>query len=221
MDELPFSNYMYGVFLAEVEVDTTTGRTRVLKMTLAADAGRIVNKLVVDGQCYGGIAQGIGLALSEDFEDLQKHNTMASCGLPYIQDIPDGIELLYLETPRPLGPHGAAGIGELPLTSPHASIINAIYNACGVCITQLPALPEKVLAGLKAKAGTGPCDGLRSGTPVFPSEGGGLAVPAFAWVDHLGRYVAGGPDSVSRPAPKPSASGPRTSYEEFWQLSAT
>ena len=54
-----------------------------------------------------------------------------------------------METPRPEGPFGAAGVGELPLTSPHAAIINAIYNACGVRITQLPALPEKVLAGLR------------------------------------------------------------------------
>ncbi|HUW66131.1 MAG TPA: aldehyde oxidoreductase, partial [Spirochaetia bacterium] len=98
-----------------------------------------------------GLAQGIGLALSEDFEDLKKHTTMAACGIPYPKDVPDGIELLYIETPRELGPHGAAGIGELPLTSPHAAIINAINNACGVRITQLPALPEKVLAGLKAK----------------------------------------------------------------------
>lgn len=147
----PFSNYMYGVFLAEVEVDAVTGKTQVLKMTLAADIGSIANKLVVDGQNYGGIAQGIGLALTEDFEDLKKHTSMLACGIPYTKDVPDGIELLYIETPRELGPHGAAGVGELPLTTPHAAIINAINNACGVRITQLPALPEKVLAGLKSK----------------------------------------------------------------------
>jgi aldehyde oxidoreductase len=60
------------------------------------------------------------------------------------------MELIYVETSRPEGPFGAAGVGELPLTSPHAAIINAIYNACGVRITRLPALPEKVLAGLKS-----------------------------------------------------------------------
>lgn len=147
----PFPTYMYGVFLAEVEVDINTGKTQVVKMTLAADIGKIANRLVVDGQIYGGLAQGIGLALSEDFEDLKKHTTMAACGIPYIKDIPDALEVVYLETPRELGPHGASGVGELPLTSPHAAIINAIYNACGVRITQLPALPEKVLAGLKAK----------------------------------------------------------------------
>ncbi|QQE80587.1 molybdopterin-dependent aldehyde oxidoreductase [Alicyclobacillus sp. SO9] len=147
----PFASYMYGVFLAEVEVDTKTGKVRVLKMTLAADVGSIANKTVIDGQMYGGLAQGVGLALSEDFDDLKRHTDMLHCGIPYIKDIPDDIELMYLETPRDLGPHGASGVGELPLTSPHAAISNAIYNACQVRITQLPALPEKVLAGLQGK----------------------------------------------------------------------
>ncbi|MBM7855081.1 aldehyde oxidoreductase [Desulfohalotomaculum tongense] len=151
----PFPTYMYAVFMSEVEVDTNTGKTQVVKMTVAADVGVIANKLVVDGQIYGGLVQGIGLALSEDFEDLKKHTTLVGCGLPYIKDAPDNIEIIYVETPRELGPFGASGVGELPLTSPHASIINAIYNACGVRITELPALPEKVLAGLKAKEAAG------------------------------------------------------------------
>lgn len=147
----PFAVYMYGAFLSQVEVDITTGKTEVAKMTMVADVGKIANKLVVDGQLYGGMVQGIGLALSEDFEDLKKHIDLIGCGLPYAKDAPDNIDLLYVETYRPHGPFGAAGSGELPLTSPHASIINAIYNACGVRITHLPARPEKVLAGLKAK----------------------------------------------------------------------
>jgi aldehyde oxidoreductase len=147
----PFSVYQYGLFLAEVEVDTETGKTTVLKMTLAADVGRIASRLAVDGQLYGGIAQGIGLALSEDFEDIKKHSTMTGAGFPFIKDIPDDIELIYQQTPRPHGPFGAAGCGEMPLSSPHAAIINAIYHACGVRITKLPARPEKVLAGLKGK----------------------------------------------------------------------
>lgn len=148
----PFSVYMYGVFMSEVAVELATGKTTVEKMTLVADIGKINNKLVVDGQMYGGLAQGIGLALSEDFEDLKKHTTLKGAGFPYIKQIPDDMELIYVETPRPEGPFGAGGVGELPLTSPHAAVINAITNACGVRITKLPALPEKVLAGLKAKA---------------------------------------------------------------------
>ena len=145
----PFSVYMYGVFMSEVAVEPATGKTAVEKMTLVADIGKINNRLVTDGQLYGGIAQGIGLALTEDFEDIKKHSTLMGAGFPYAKQIPDDIELIYVETPRPEGPFGAAGVGELPLTSPHAAIINAIYNACGVRITRLPALPEKVLAGLK------------------------------------------------------------------------
>jgi aldehyde oxidoreductase len=147
----PFSVYMYGVFMSEVTVNTETGKTKVDKMTIMADVGKINNRLVVDGQIYGGIAQGIGLALSEDFEDIKKHDNMFGAGIPYANDIPDDIEIKYFETPRPNGPFGAAGVGELPLTSPHVAVINAIANATGVRIRHLPAYPEKVLAGLKAK----------------------------------------------------------------------
>jgi aldehyde oxidoreductase len=147
----PFPTYMYGVFMAEVEVDVKTGKTEVLNLTCVADVGVVMNKLVVDGQIYGGMTQALGLALSEDFEDLKKHTTLQGCGLPYIKDVPDNMEIIYVETPRPLGPFGASGVGEMPLTSPHAAIINGIYRACGVRVTELPALPEKVLAGLQAK----------------------------------------------------------------------
>ncbi len=147
----PFSVYMYGVFMAEAAVEVATGKTTVEKMTLVADIGKINNRLVVDGQMYGGLAQGIGLALTEDYEDIKKHSTMVGAGFPYIKQIPDEMELIYVETPRKDGPFGAGGVGELPLTSPHAAVINAITNACGVRITQLPALPEKVLVGIQAR----------------------------------------------------------------------
>jgi aldehyde oxidoreductase len=150
----PFAVYMYGVFMAEVAVDTTTGKTTVEGFTAIGDVGKINNKLVVDGQMYGGIAQGIGLALTEDFEDIKKHSTMRGAGLPMANDIPDKIDLYYVESPREHGPFGAAGVGELPLTSPHAAIVNAIKHATGVRITHLPARPEKVLAGLEALTAT-------------------------------------------------------------------
>jgi aldehyde oxidoreductase len=124
-------------------------------MTVFADVGKINNKLVVDGQIYGGVAQGIGLALTEDFEDIEAHSTMRGAGLPMATDVPDKFDIHYVETPRPDGPFGAAGVGELPLTSPHVAIVNAIYDATGVRVTHLPAYPEKVLAGLKKLAGDG------------------------------------------------------------------
>ena len=144
----PFCCYMYGVFLAEVAVDRATGKTTVEGMTCVADVGTVVNRLVVDGQIYGGLAQGIGLALTEDFEDIKKHSTLAGAGFPYIKQIPDNMEIIYVETPRPDGPFGASGVGEMPLTAPHAAVINGIYNACGARIRSIPALPEKVLAAM-------------------------------------------------------------------------
>lgn len=146
----PFPIYMYELFLPEVEVDMKTGKVKVVKFTTVADLGTIINKATVDGQIYGGIAQGIGLALTEDFEDLKKHTTLKGCGLPTCRDIPDDFQIIYTQTPRPLGPYGAAGVGEAPLTSPHAAILNAIYNATGARITAVPALPEKVKAAIDA-----------------------------------------------------------------------
>ena len=132
-------------------MEKATGKTKVLKMTYCGDHGVIGNQLSVDGQIYGSLSQGIGYALSEDFEDIKKHSTLTGAGFPFIRDVPDDLELHYQQTPRANGPFGAAGCGEGPLTSPHAAIINGIYNASGVRITHLPAYPEKVLAGLKAK----------------------------------------------------------------------
>jgi aldehyde oxidoreductase len=142
---------MYGAFLAEVTVDTKTGKVTVDRLTMVADVGKINNKAVVDGQMYGGLAQGIGFALSEDFEDIHKHTNMVKCGLPFAKDIPDDIELIYLETPRATGPFGASGVGEIPNTAPHAAIINAVYWATGVRIRELPAYPQKILAALAEK----------------------------------------------------------------------
>ena len=148
----PFPIYMYEIFMPEVEVDLETGKVTVVKFTTAVDVGTIINRVTVDGQIYGGLAQVIGLALTEDFDDLKKHTNLLDCCLPYPRDIPDDMEILYLETPRPLGPFGAAGVGEAPLTAPHPAILNAIYNACGVRILKVPALPEIVKKALDEKA---------------------------------------------------------------------
>lgn len=145
----PNLNYMYAVFLAEVSVEVATGKTDVDHLLIAADVGVINSRLNVDGQMWGSLSQGIGLALTEDFDDLEKHTSMRACGIPYPKDVPDNLTVMYLETPRPLGPYGASGCGEIALTAPHAAIINAVDDACGARVRHLPALPDKVLAAMK------------------------------------------------------------------------
>ncbi len=146
----PYAESNYLVCMAEVEVDVKTGKTKVLKMTMNADVGVIGNWLAVEGQAYGGIAQAIGLALSEDFNDPGKDVNLLKLGIPFCEDVPDDIELNFLETPRPRGPWGSAGCAESFITG-FPSIINAIYNATGVRIRELPAKPEKVLKALQDK----------------------------------------------------------------------
>lgn len=147
----PSAEYTFGAFLAEVEVDVATGKTRVLSMRCVADVGVIGNKVSVDGQAYGGMMHGIGMALSEDYEDLERHVNLVRSGFPYIEEIPDNLHVEYVETPRPTGPHGSSGCAECFQSSPHVAVINAIYNACGVRIYELPARPEKIKAALEAK----------------------------------------------------------------------
>ncbi|MCF7935485.1 MAG: molybdopterin-dependent oxidoreductase [Synergistales bacterium] len=148
----PFANHMYGVFMAEVAVDVTTGKTSVERFTLVSDVGKINNFAVVEGQLYGGIAQGIGFALTEDFLDPKKYTNLITCGLPFIEDIPDDIKLIHMETPREFGPFGASGTGELPMSAPHPAVLNGIYNACGARVRTIPATPQRVLEALKNKA---------------------------------------------------------------------
>ena len=144
----PFAVYMYELFIPEVQVDMETGKVKVIRFTTVPDIGTIMNRTVVDGQIYGGLAQGIGLALTENMEDYDKHTTLLGCGIPYIDDIPDDIVIDYVETKRPHGPYGAAGVGEAPLTAPHPAILAAIHNATGARVTVVPATPDVVKAAI-------------------------------------------------------------------------
>lgn len=143
--------YMYGVNVAEVEVDVTTGKVQVLKFTWVGDVGVVGNMLSVEGQGYGGLSHSIGFALSEDYDAEDKHGNMVGCGIPTIDMIPDDFNLIFLETPRPAGPHGSCGCSEVFQSSNHMAVINAINSACGVRVYALPATPDKVKAGWEAK----------------------------------------------------------------------
>ena len=112
---------MYGVFLAEVSVNTETGKAAVDKMTLMADIGKVNNRLVTDGQLYGGIARGSALHFRR-ISRTSRNTPLSGGGFPTSR-ISDNIEIVYFENyPREFGPFGAAGVGELPLSSPHAPL---------------------------------------------------------------------------------------------------
>ena len=145
------ADYMYSANVALVEVDVNTGKTQVLRYTCAVDVGTLGNRLAVEGQAYGGISHSIGFALSEDYDGSDKHGNMAGCGIPTIDMIPDDIDLIFQETPRPFGPHGSSGCSEVFQCCNHMAVINAINNACGVRVYDLPAKPEKVKAGWERK----------------------------------------------------------------------
>ena len=151
----PSPTYSYVCTIAEVAVDTRTGKTTVLRYTCVDDMGVTANPLSLDGQAYGGISHCIGYALSENYDDVSKHNNILACGIPYIKDIPDDIQLIHMETPRYNGPFGSGGCSEGYQSCGHMAVINAIYNACGVRIYELPATPEKVKAGIDTLAAGG------------------------------------------------------------------
>jgi aldehyde oxidoreductase len=143
--------YMYCVNVALTEVDVATGKVKVLRYTCVSDVGVIGNKLSVEGQAYGGLSHSIGFALSEDYNAENKHGNMAGCGIPTIDVIPDDINLVFVETPRPNGPHGSCGCSECYQSSGHMAVINAINNACGARVYDLPATPDKVKAAYEKK----------------------------------------------------------------------
>lgn len=147
-----FDQIIYNLFMAEVHVDTDTGKTTVDKMTCVCDCGIVGNYLGVEGQAYGGIEHGIGFALQEDYSDMKKHATMVGAGSLTIDQMPDDIELMWHQTYREWGPHGSAGASENFQSSGHVAVLNAIRAATGVRIYELPAKPEKLKAAIDAKA---------------------------------------------------------------------
>jgi aldehyde oxidoreductase len=139
---------VHNIQMAEVEVNTKTGATKVLKMTVAVDAGTIINPQAFEGQLEGGMDQGVGYALREEYV-LGKTKDYVSIKFSTIRDVFD-IETITVETPRSNGPLGATGIGEMTMISTAPAVTNAVYNACGARIYSLPATPAKVQAALAA-----------------------------------------------------------------------
>ncbi|EIM72546.1 aldehyde oxidase and xanthine dehydrogenase molybdopterin binding protein [Nitratireductor aquibiodomus RA22] len=146
---VPYAVYGYGAQLVELEVDTTLGTVRLLKITAAHDVGRAINPLLVEGQIEGGIAQGIGLALMEEYVPGRTEN-LHDYLLPTIGDVPP-IETILVEVPDPEGPFGAKGLGEHVLIPTAPAILNAIRHAVGVEVTKVPATPSRILAAIRAR----------------------------------------------------------------------
>jgi aldehyde oxidoreductase len=146
---IPYATYAFAAQMAEVEVDVELGTVKVLRIIAAHDVGRAVNPQQVEGQIHGGIAQGLGLALMEEFIPGRNEN-LHDYLIPTIGDVPE-IECLLIEDAEPLGPYGAKGIGEPALVPTAPAIFNAIHHATGVRLRHAPATPDRVRAALRAR----------------------------------------------------------------------
>lgn len=149
----PYGAYVFATQIAEVEVDTETGEVEVLRIVAVHDCGKAINPMLVEGQVEGGVAMGLGYALMEEMvlkDGEVKNPQFTDYILPTALDVPE-IRVSIVERPEPTGPFGAKGIGEPSLLPTAPAIVNAIYDAVGVRIRDLPVTPEKVLRALKAQ----------------------------------------------------------------------
>jgi CO/xanthine dehydrogenase Mo-binding subunit len=149
----PYWPYTFAVNKAVVEVDDKTGKVDVLELIACHDSGRIINPLMAEGQLQGGGAMGIGYALMEEviFEkgDIKNKN-FSDYIIPTSKDIPN-IKTIFVEEIEESGPYGAKGLGEPSMIATAPAILNAIYDAVGVRIKELPASPDKVLEAIVSK----------------------------------------------------------------------
>lgn len=157
MDEngqgVPYWPYTFNACAVEVEVDTETGRVQVIAAAHAQDVGRALNPKLIEGQMDGGFAMGTGYALYEDLKVRDGkiiNNKFTNYIIPTALDLPR-VQNIIIEDPENTAPFGAKGIGEPTMVAVAPAILNAIYDAVGVRITDLPASPEKVLKALREK----------------------------------------------------------------------
>ncbi|MGI6630855.1 MAG: xanthine dehydrogenase family protein molybdopterin-binding subunit [Bacillota bacterium] len=144
-------------YFAEVEVDTETYEVKVINFVTAQDCGTAINPMTVEGQCEGGLQQGLGYALTEDYYINREtgkceSDNFTTYKIPGTLDMPENTKVIIINKPDPKGPFGAKGVGEPGSVGVTPAIGNAIYNAIGVRITDLPVTPEKIYAHLRQKA---------------------------------------------------------------------
>lgn len=144
----------FATHIADVEVDPETGKVEIIRYTAVQDAGTAIHPSYVEGQMQGGVVQGIGWALNEEYYyDAQGHLRNASLldyRMPTALDLPL-IETIIVEVPNPGHPYGVRGVGEVPIVPPPAAIANAIHDAVGVRLTTLPMNPSRVWAAIDAR----------------------------------------------------------------------
>jgi aldehyde oxidoreductase len=145
----PYAVFGFGAHLAEIEVDIALGTVRVLRVIAAHDVGHAINPTLIEGQIEGGVAQGLGMALMEEFFPGKGEN-LHDYLIPSAGDIPP-IESILIENPSSIGPFGAKGIGEQAVIPTAPAILNAIHDAIGVRIPKIPATPDRVRAAILAK----------------------------------------------------------------------
>ena len=150
-----YGTYAWAVYVAEVAVDTVTYEVRVTDFVAVQEVGKVIHPVLAAGQIEGGVAQAIGMALYEHVvwrDGRMANGQMTNYIMPTAADIPP-IRVFFEERPYAYGPQGAKGIGELPMDGPAAAIVNAIENATGVCLREIPATPEVLMDALAEKAG--------------------------------------------------------------------
>jgi len=143
----PYAQFGYAAHLCTVEVDVALGTVKPLHFTAAHDVGQAINPLLVEGQVHGGIAQGLGMALMEEYLQGRTEN-LHDYLIPTVGDMPP-IDTIIIEVPDAHGPYGAKGLGEHVLIPTAPAILNAIHNACGIRIRHLPATPSRVRDALR------------------------------------------------------------------------
>lgn len=144
----PYAVYGFGAHMAEIEVDTELGTVRVLRVTAAHDVGRAINPTLIEGQIEGGVAQGLGMALMEEFFPGKGEN-LHDYLIPSAGDIPP-VESILIEDPSPVGPFGAKGIGEQAVIPTAPAILNGLHDAIGIRVRRIPATPDRVRAAILA-----------------------------------------------------------------------
>jgi 4-hydroxybenzoyl-CoA reductase subunit alpha len=186
----PSPAYSYSAAVAEVDVDVATGWIRVPKVWIAHDIGRVLNPVLARGQVEGSVYMGLGEALMEEsafrrlparlsgalvhkMPSLLEYKSLTSLEMPEV-------ETYFIETQDPAGPFGAKEVGQGPLLPIAPAVANAVFDAVGVRVDEVPITPEKVLKGLELRARASQVPGARDEARVGPTR-----FPDVPWPDAL------------------------------------